>query len=69
MSLLAVFASVRKKAQPKEISWRSVSCKKCGVQIALSNQRLENEFSIKCTACDHRAFYSDADVAVTVRRG
>jgi DNA-directed RNA polymerase subunit RPC12/RpoP len=66
MSLSAVF--VRKKAQPKEASWRSVGCKKCGVQIVIPNRKLDHEFSIKCTACDHRTFYSEADVVVTLKR-
>jgi DNA-directed RNA polymerase subunit RPC12/RpoP len=65
MSLSAVFPFTRKKTEPKEVSWRAVSCKRCGVRIAIPNRKLDNQFSIKCTACDHRTFYTEVDVVVT----
>lgn len=65
MSLSAVFPFGRKNTQPKNVSWRAVSCKKCGVRIAIPNSKLDNQFSIKCAACDHRTFYTEAEVVVT----
>jgi DNA-directed RNA polymerase subunit RPC12/RpoP len=67
MSLSAVFPFARKKAEPTEVSWRAVGCKKCGVRIAIPNRKLDSQFSIKCTACDHRTFYSETDVIVTLK--
>lgn len=65
MSLSAVFPFGRKKTEPKEVSWRAVSCKKCGMRIAIPNRKLGNQFSIKCTACDHRTFYAEVEIVVT----
>jgi P pilus assembly chaperone PapD len=41
----------------------TVSCKKCGARIAVSNpSKLHLEFSVKCTACETRKLYKLVDL-------
>jgi DNA-directed RNA polymerase subunit RPC12/RpoP len=42
----------------------TLSCKKCGARIAVSNpSKLHAEFSVKCTACETRRLYKLVDLA------
>jgi P pilus assembly chaperone PapD len=42
----------------------TLSCKKCGARIAVSNpSKLHAEFSLKCTACETRKVYKLVDLA------
>jgi DNA-directed RNA polymerase subunit RPC12/RpoP len=41
----------------------TVSCKKCGARIFVSNpSKLHHEFSVKCAACDARKLYKLVDL-------
>jgi P pilus assembly chaperone PapD len=41
----------------------TVSCKKCGARIVVSNpSKLHHEFSVKCVACDTRKLYKLVDL-------
>ena len=41
----------------------TVSCKKCGARISVSNpSKLHHEFSVKCAACDGRKLYKLVDL-------
>ena len=55
---------------PRKVEKRSqevagtVSCKKCGIRIAVSNpSKLHHEFSVRCTACETRKLYKLVDLA------
>jgi P pilus assembly chaperone PapD len=42
----------------------TLSCKKCGARIAVSNpSKLHAEFSVKCAACETRKLYKLVDLA------
>jgi P pilus assembly chaperone PapD len=42
----------------------TVSCKKCGARIVVSNpSKLHQEFSVKCTACETRKLYKTVDLS------
>ena len=42
----------------------TVSCKKCGARIVVSNpSKLHSEFSVKCTACETRKLYTTVDLS------
>ena len=61
-----VFFLFRNKAgkRPQEAATATVSCKKCGARIVVSNPaKLHQEFSVKCGACDTRKLYKLADLA------
>ena len=60
------FFLFRSKAgkRPQEVATGTVSCKKCGARIVVSNPaKLHQEFSVKCGACDTRKLYKLADLA------
>jgi len=49
--------------RPQELAG-TVSCKKCGARIAVSNpSKLHHEFSVRCTACETRKLYKLIDLA------
>ena len=55
----------RRKAgkRPQEAATGTVSCKKCGARIFVSNPaKLHHEFSVKCVACDTRKLYKLVDL-------
>jgi hypothetical protein len=53
----------RSKVRHEIPETRSVYCKKCGGRIGvLSVSTVQHEFSLKCTTCQTRKFYSLADL-------
>jgi hypothetical protein len=53
----------RAKKRPQEVAAGTVSCKKCGARIFVSNPaKLHQEFSVKCGACDTRKVYKLLDL-------
>jgi DNA-directed RNA polymerase subunit RPC12/RpoP len=50
--------------RPQQVATGTVSCKKCGARIFVSNPaKLQHEFSVKCVACDSRKLYKLVDLA------
>jgi P pilus assembly chaperone PapD len=64
LSTGAFFLFRRKAAKrPQEVAAGTVSCKKCGARIFVSNPtKLHQEFSVKCGACDTRKVYKLLDL-------
>ena len=60
--LISPVFSFGKKPGPTEIPFRAVGCKKCGSRIQIPNRKLDAEFSVKCSTCDHRGMYSEANI-------
>ena len=53
----------RAEKRPQEVAAGTVSCKKCGARIFVSNPaKLHQEFSVKCGACDTRKVYKLLDL-------
>jgi len=53
----------RKAAKKAQEHSGTVSCKKCGAPIAVSNpSKILNDFSVMCTACHTREFYKLVDL-------
>ncbi len=49
--------------RPQQVATGTVSCKKCGARIFVSNPaKLHHEFSVKCSACDTRKLYKLVDL-------
>ena len=66
LSTGAFFFLFRRNAgkRPQEVATGTVSCKKCGARIVVSNPaKLHQEFSVKCGACDTRKLYKLVDLA------
>ena len=64
LSTGALFLFRRKAGKrPQEVATGTVSCKKCGARISVSNPaKLHQEFSVKCGACDSRKLYKLMDL-------
>ena len=57
------FFLFRRRERPQEVAAGTVSCKKCGARIFVSNPaKLHQEFSVKCGACDTRKVYKLLDL-------
>jgi DNA-directed RNA polymerase subunit RPC12/RpoP len=64
LSTGALFLYRRKAGKhPQAVATGTVSCKKCGARIFVSNPaKLHHEFSVKCVACDTRKLYKLVDL-------
>ena len=65
--LIAIFLRIawrRPKPAQDEMKRRSVACKRCGALIGIKNVKLDQEFSLRCEACEARTMYRTADLVV-----